>query len=78
MWFGDLKKAVAEVEELCAGCYLERVTPRWDGGINFYLTDFSVIVWKNGEKPYRHIPDWFKKAMKEAEELDAKDRKENA
>ena len=61
MWFSDLKKALEAVTDRCKYCCITKIQPRADGGINFYLSDFSVVVWhKDGTITEYKEGDWRK------------------
>ena len=50
MWFTDLKAATEKVMEYLGEnanyVCIDKVTPCWDGGIVFTLSDFRYVRWK--------------------------------
>jgi hypothetical protein len=48
MWLTDLEKAIADIKDKICDCCITKITPNWDGGINFHMSNFTTIMWKNG------------------------------
>ena len=61
MWIKDLQKALEAVADRCKYCCINKIQPRADGGINFYLSDFNIIVWhKDGTISEHKEEEWRK------------------
>lgn len=61
MWIDDLKKALEAVTDRCKYCCITKIQQRADGGINFYLSDFSVVIWhQDGTITEYKEEDWRK------------------
>ena len=48
MWLTDLEKAIADIKDKICDCCITKITPNWDGGINFHMSNFTTIMWKDG------------------------------
>ena len=60
MWIGTLEKAIADVKDKVCDCCITKITPNWGGGINFYMSNFTTIMWKDGEVTIYKEGDWRK------------------
>ena len=61
MWITDLQKALEAIADRCKYCCINKITPRADGGINFYLSNFYLVVWhKDGTITEHEEGEWRK------------------
>lgn len=60
MWFSEIEKAIADVKDKICDCCITKITPNWGGGINFYMSNFTTIMWNNGEITIYKEGDWRK------------------
>ena len=61
MWINDLAKAIEAVRPYALMCCIDSVVPCADGGITFYLSDFTIVKWlPNGEVVRKNQGDWRK------------------
>ena len=61
MWFSDLNKAVRLLKDKYQFCCINKITPRADGGINFYLSNCYLVVWhKDGTITEHKEGEWRK------------------
>ena len=49
MWISEIEKAIADIKDKVCDCCIEKIVPNWGGGINFRMSNFTTIMWKNGE-----------------------------
>ena len=61
MWINDLTKAAEAVRPYAQMCCVDKVVPCADGGIAFYLSNFTVAKWfPNGEVQVKNQDAWRK------------------
>ena len=58
MWLSDLEKAIADVKAKFPDCCVDKITPNWGGGINFYMSNFDVVMWWDGEIEIHKEGEW--------------------
>ena len=49
MWISEIEKAIVDIKDKVRDCCIEKIVPNWGGGINFRMSNFTTIMWKNGE-----------------------------
>lgn len=49
MWISEIERAIADIKDKVCDCCIDKITPNWGGGINFRMSDFTTIMWKDGE-----------------------------
>ena len=45
MWLTDLAEAVKDIAKYCNECCIEKITPCWNGGIAFHLSNNTTLLW---------------------------------
>lgn len=58
MWLTDLERAIADIKDKICDCCITKITPNWGGGINFYMSNFTTIMWKDGEVKIHKDGEW--------------------
>ena len=58
MWLSDLEKAIADIKDKVCDCCITKITPNWCGGINFYMSNFTTIMWKGGAVQIYKDGEW--------------------
>lgn len=58
MWLTDLEKAIADIKDKICDCCITKISSNWGGGINFYMSNFTTIMWKDGEVTIYKDGEW--------------------
>jgi hypothetical protein len=58
MWITEIEKAIADVKDKVCDCCITKITPNWGGGINFHMSNFTTILWNNGEVTIYKDGEW--------------------
>ena len=58
MWLPDLERAIADIKDKICDCCITKITPNWGGGINFYMSNFTTIMWKDGAVQIYKDGEW--------------------
>jgi hypothetical protein len=45
MWLTDLEVAVKDIAKYCNECRIKKITPCWNGGIAFHLSNHTTLLW---------------------------------
>ena len=58
MWISELERAIADIKDTVCDCCIEKIVPNWGGGINFRMSNFTTIMWKDGEVEIHKDGEW--------------------
>ena len=49
MWISEIERAITDIKDKVHDCCIEKIVPNWGGGINFRMSNFTTIMWRDGE-----------------------------
>ena len=58
MWISEIERAIADIKDKVCDCCIEKITPNWGGGINFRMSNFTTIMWRDGEVTIIKDGEW--------------------